>query len=121
MTSCAANRRWRDGVKCTNWALIEAAHNRLALLSDSPLDRLEGVAGRAASGQPVAAAEVDRLRSELPNHHRVLALGAHLLRQENDDMGADELLLRAIDICDYEHERHALRHLLSKSGSVENL
>lgn len=98
-------------IEHTNWALIEAAHDRLAQLGDSPLDRLERVAGRAASGRPFARADVDRLRRELPDHHRVLVAGAHLLRQEGDHMGADDLLRRAIDLCEYEHERRALRHL----------
>lgn len=108
-------------MELTNWGLIEAAHDRLAQLGDSPLDRLEEAAGRAAAGQTVAIAEVDRLRSELPNHHRVLVLGAHLLRQEGDDPGADDLLRRAIDMCEYEHERHALRYLLSNASRVEIL
>ncbi|WP_170206052.1 DUF6596 domain-containing protein [Klugiella xanthotipulae] len=101
----------------TNWRLIDAAHDRLAQLGDSPLDRLERAAGRAASGRPIARADVERLRRELPDHHRVLVVGAHLLRQEGDDLGADDLLRRAIELCEYEHERHALHHLLSDSGA----
>ena len=103
-------------IEHTNWGLIDAAHDLLARLGDSPLDRLENAAGRAASGRAVVRADVDKLRRELPDHHRVLVLGAYLLRQEGDDPGADDLLRQAIDLCEYEHERHALRHLLSNSG-----
>lgn len=97
----------------TNWALIDAAHDRLAQLGDSPVDRLEHAAGRIISGRPLDRAEVDSLRHELPGHHRVLVVGAHLLRQEGEHAGADELLRQAIDLCEYEHEREALRRLLS--------
>ena len=103
-------------IEHTNWTLIDAAHNLLAKLGDSPLDRLENAAGRAASGRKIARADVDRLRRELPDHHRVLVLGAYLLRQEGDDLGADDLLRQAMDLCEYEHERQALRNLLNKSG-----
>ena len=88
-------------IERTNWALIDAAHDRLAQLGDSPLDRLERAAGRAISGRPIARADVDRLRHELPGHHRVLVVGAHLLRQEGDNLGADELLRQAIELCEY--------------------
>lgn len=105
-------------IRHTNWALIDAAHDLLTQLGDSPLDRLERAAGRVASGRPVVRAEVDQLHHELPGHHRVLVLGAYLLRQEGDDPGADDLLRRAIDLCEYEHERQALRHLLSDSSGT---
>ncbi len=104
-------------IERTNWNLIDAAHERLAQLGDSPLDRLERAAGGVVSGRPIASAEVERLRHELPDHHRVLVVGAHLLRQEGDDLGADDLLRRAIELCEYEHERRALHHLLSGSGT----
>lgn len=105
-------------IERTDWDLIDAAHDRLAQLGDSPLDRLERVAGHAASGRPIDRPDVDRLRHEMPDHHRVLVVAAHLHRSEGDQQGADELIRRAIELCEYEHERRALRRLLSDSNTA---
>ncbi|MFC4224340.1 DUF6596 domain-containing protein [Lysinibacter cavernae] len=109
----AAAHALAPDIERTDWSLIDAAHRRLAQLGDSPLDRLDRAAGRAASGRPINRADVDRLRQELPDHHRVLVVAAHLHRQEGDEKAADELIRRAIELCEYEHERQALHHLLS--------
>ena len=103
----------------TDWGLIDAVFERLAQLGDSPLDRLSRVAGRAASGRPLARPDVDRLRRELPDHHRVLVIGAHLLRQEGDQAGSDALLRQAIELCPHEHERGAIRQLLGSPADGE--
>lgn len=100
-------------IEHTDWSPIDAAHHRLAQLGDSPMDRLEQTAGRALSGRPIDRADVERLRRELPDHHRVLVVAAHLQRQEGDLEGADHLIRRAMELCEYEHERNALRHLIS--------
>lgn len=111
----AAAHALAPDIERTDWNLIDAAHRRLAQLGDSPLDRLERAAGLTASGRPIDRAEVDRLRDELPDHHRVLVVAAYLHRQEGDQQGADKLIRRAIALCEYEHEAKALRHLLSDS------
>lgn len=102
----------------TDWTLIRAAHQRLAQLGDSPIDRLEWAAQRTAFGYPVDPAEIARLLRELPDHHRVLVVAAHLRRQEGDAEGADALLQRAIELCEYEHEAKALRYLLRQSPAA---
>ena len=52
------------------------------------------------------------------SHHRVLVVAAHLHRSEGDQQGADNLIRRAIELCEYEHERLALRRLLSDSNTA---
>lgn len=114
----AAAHALAPDIERTDWGLIDAAHHRLARLGDSPLDRLDRVAGRATSGRPIDRADVERLRQELPDHHRVLVVAAHLQRQEGDEQGADDLLRRAIELCEHEHERRALLHLLGDRGAA---
>lgn len=116
----AAAHTLSPSIKDTNWNLIDAAHHKLSQLGDSPLDRLERAAARALSGRSIDRLDVERLRQELPDHHRVLVVAAHLRRQEGDAEGADDLIRRAIDRCEHDHERKALLHLLKNLNPLTN-
>ncbi|TCK45762.1 RNA polymerase sigma-70 factor (ECF subfamily) [Leucobacter luti] len=105
-------------IEQTDWSLIDAAHDRLTQLGHSPLDLLERTAGRAVSGRPLDPVDVERLSQELPDHHRVFVVAAHLRRQEGDEAGADTLIRQAIELCGSEHERRALLQLLNRTSHL---
>ena len=79
----------------TDWNQILTLYDQLLALHPSPIVKLNrAVALAEVQGAAAALALIDRL--DLPDHHRVHAVRADLLRRVGDKAGAAEAYTRAM-------------------------
>ena len=97
----------------TDWRQIVLLYDRLLLLSDTPVIRLNrAVAVSRTEGPQVALGEVNDLAIELAGYHLFHATRAELLDEQGEKQLAREARLRALELCQNPAERRLLERRL---------